>query len=495
MKRLTLTRTGLLAGALFAASPIFAHAAQPADAAPTSETAIVFAAQSGDTADAFRGEFQVPENRADPDSRMITISYVRYPATGDASGPPIVYLAGGPGGSGSGTAQGRRFPLFMAMRQHGDVIAFDQRGTGQSQRPPRCVSSQAADDTARVSDADIIASQRAALDECLAFWAGEGVDVLGYTTRESVADLSDLRAHLGAERMTLWGISYGSHLALAALNESPDEIDRVVIASAEGLDQTVKLPARTDAYIARLQEAVNTQPAAAALYPDIAGLMRRVHAQLEAEPILMQVPQEDGTSLPFLLQRHHLQQFASGLIADPANAGLLPALYAGLERGDTQLPIMLLQFFWTPGEAISMNAMPTAMDLASGIDADRLALVEAQAQTSLLGAYLNFPMPQLNEAIPGLDLGPDFRRGPTGDTPLLLLTGTLDGRTYPQSQREAVAGLSTVTQVTVVNAGHNLFMTSPDVAEAMHAFMRGEPVASEEIVIDLPDFLANPFER
>jgi len=104
-------------------------------------------------------------------------------------------------------------------------------------------------------------------------------------------------------------------------------------------------------------------------------------------------------------------------------------------------------------------------------------------------------MPQLNEAIPGLDLGPDFRRGPTGDTPLLLLTGTLDGRTYPQSQREAVAGLSTVTQVTVVNAGHNLFMTSPDVAEAMHAFMRGEPVASEEIVIDLPDFLANPFER
>ena len=42
--------------------------------------------------------------------------------------------------------------------------------------------------------------------------------------------------------MTLWGISYGSHLALAALNEIPSEIDRIVIASAEGLDQTVKLP-------------------------------------------------------------------------------------------------------------------------------------------------------------------------------------------------------------------------------------------------------------
>jgi pimeloyl-ACP methyl ester carboxylesterase len=490
MKRLTMARAGLLAGAIFASVTAAGLAAQPGG-----ETAIVFAAQNGDTADAFRGEFQVPENRADPDSRMITISYVRFPATGESAGPPIIYLAGGPGGSGSGTAERQRFPLFMAMRQHGDVIAFDQRGTGQSQRPPRCVSSQSADDSARVSDADIIASQRAALTECLAFWDSEGVDVLGYTTRESVADLSDLRVHLGAGRMSLWGISYGSHLALAALNEIPDEIDRVIIASAEGLDQTVKLPARTDDYIARLQEAVNTQPAAAALYPDIAGLMRRVHAQLEAEPILMQVPQADGPSLPFLLQRHHLQQFSSGLIADPTNAGLLPALYAGVERGETQLPIALLQYFWTPGEAITMSAMPTGMDLASGISADRLVLVEQQAETSLLGAYLNFPMPQLNRAVPGLDLGPDFRRGPTGDTPVLLLTGTLDGRTYPQSQREAVAGLSDVTQVTVVNAGHNLFMTTPQVGEAMHAFMRGEPVASGEIVIELPDFLANPFER
>ncbi|WP_323763176.1 alpha/beta fold hydrolase [Maricaulis sp.] len=490
MTGLDLTRAGLLAGALLASVPAAGLAAQP-----THETGIVFTAQSGETADAFRGEFQVPENRADPDSRMITISYVRFPATGDTSGPPIVYLAGGPGGSGSGTAQGRRFPLFMAMRQHGDVIAFDQRGTGQSQRPPRCISRQASDDSVRVTDADLVASQRAALHECLAFWQGEGVDVLGYTTRESVADLSDLRAYLGAEQMSLWGISYGSHLALAALNDIPEQIDRVIIASAEGLDQTVKLPARTDAFVARLQDAVNTQPAAAALYPDIAGLMRRVHAQLEAEPILMEVPQQDGTNLPFLLQRHHMQQFASGLIADPTNAGLMLALYAGVERGDTQVPIALLQYFWQPGETISMNAMPTAMDLASGIDPDRLALVARQAQTSLLGAYLNFPMPQLAGAVPGLDLGSDFRRGPGGDTPLLLLTGTLDGRTYPQSQREAVAGLSAVTQVVVVNAGHNLFMTTPEVGDAMHAFMRGEPVASGQIVIDLPDFLANPFER
>ena len=337
-----------------------------------------------------------------------------------------------------------------------------------------------------------MAAYQAALAECVAFWEGEGVDLLGYTTAESVADLSDLRVHLGADEISLWGISYGSHLALAAINAIPDEIDRVILASAEGLDQTVKYPARTDSYIGRLQAAIDTQPAAAALYPDIAGLMRRVHAQLEANPILIEVPREEGPAIPFLLQRHHVQQFASGLIADPANAGLLPALYTSLEQGDTTLATRLLGFFWTPGEPISLNAMSTAMDIASGIEPDRLAEVEAQAESGLLGLYLNFPMPQLNESIDGLDLGSDFRRGPTGDTPVLLLTGTLDGRTYPQSQREAVVGLSQVTQVIVRNAGHNLFMTDPAVGEAMHRFMRGEQPATDVIAVEVPDLTALP---
>lgn len=486
----SIARVGLLAGSVLLSVPCGVGLAQRAGEEP-----IIFTAQNGETADAFRGQFLVPENRADPDSRMITISYVRFAATGPQAGPPIIYLAGGPGGSGSGTAQGRRFPLFMAMREHGDVIAFDQRGTGSSERPPTCVSSEVPDPARPTSDLDVTASYRAALDECVGFWQAEGVDLLGYTTRQSVADLSDLRTHLGADSVVLWGISYGSHLALAALNERPDEIDRVIIASAEGLDQTVKLPARTDAYIGRLQAAVNTQPEAQALYPDIAGLMRRVHARLEVEPVLLDVPSSDGGSQPLLLQRPHLQQLSSALIADPSSAAMLLDLYGRLDQGDPSLVIALLSYFGGVGEPVSLRAMPTAMDMASGISAERRALFESQAPDGLIGRYLNFPMPQLDNALPGLDLGPDFRRGPVGDTPLLLLTGTLDGRTYPEGQSEAVAGLTGVTQVMVRNAGHNLFMTSPEVAEVMADFMRGDPVRTREIVVPLPDFTHHPMQR
>ena len=306
-------------------------------------------------------------------------------------------------------------------------------------------------------------------------------------------DISDLRRHLGADRVSLWGISYGSHLALAALKYIPDEIDRAIIASAEGLDQTVKMPASTDAYIARLQAAVDTQPAARAAYPDIAGLIRRVHARLESDPVRLDVPQEDGTSVPYLLERRKLQEFASGLISDPQYAAIMLALYASLDAGETGLATGLAQRFADLGEPIGLSGMPTAMDLASGISEPRLTAFREQADTALFGSYLNFPMPQIRGAWGGFDLGDDFRTGPVGDTPVLLLTGTLDGRTYPQAQAEAVAGLDNVTQITIRNAGHNLFMASPEIHAAMHRFMRGEAVGASAIVVDLPDLTQLPF--
>jgi pimeloyl-ACP methyl ester carboxylesterase len=135
--------------------------------------------------------------------------------------------------------------------------------------------------------------------------------------------------------------------------------------------------------------------------------------------------------------------------------------------------------------------MPLTMDVASGISDARLALVREQAKTALLGDYLNFPMPQFNKLFDGIDLGAGFRKNPVSNVPTLLLSGTLDGRTYPASQREALSGMRNLTAVTVVNAGHNLFMTSPDVTEIIQQFMRGEEVTKKEIVIAPPSFAGN----
>lgn len=456
--------------------------------AGSAEEPFVFKTAGGQTVDAMRGAFQVPENRAVPGSRTLTLRYVRFPATTTKPGAPIVYLSGGPGGSGIETAKRERFPLFMAMRQFGDVIALDQRGTGASDDTPVCEPKAAPSDSQPMTDAAYAATYRAAALECAAFWKAKGVDLRGYTTVESARDLDALRQHLGAEKISLWGISYGTHLALAALKQMDDRLDRVVMASAEGLDQTVKLPAATDAYFDRLQAAVDNDPRAKAVYPDIKAMIARVHRRLQDKPVLLHLKGPDGADADVLLQRRTLQMIEAGPIGDPQGAILMLGIYRAADAGDYQPLADLMQRFSAPGEPLQMRAMPMAMDVASGIGDDLLAVVETQAKTALLGDALNFPMPQLREAFPELDLGDDFRKAPVSHVPTLLLSGTLDGRTYPESQLEAVAGLDRLQAITVVNAGHNLFMTSPEVTAAIERFMRGEPMQSPQITVAPPDF-------
>lgn len=476
---------------LLSALPLTALIAclQPVNAQPLpGESAITFETANGETAEAYEGQFQVPENRSAEASRSLTLKYVRFPATSETPGNPIVYLAGGPGGSGIRTAKHDRFPLFMAMREFGDVIAFDQRGTGGSNDLPNCTSSQHVSSTEPVSDADYFKAQQDAFAECLLFWKQEGVDVYGYTTVENASDLGALRTHLGADKIDLWGISYGSHLALAALKQIDDQIGRVVMTAIEGLDQTVKQPARSDLYFDRLQAAIDTDPAAKEKYPDVKALIARVHANLEAAPLMLEIPAKTGDTAPYLLQRRNMQQFTSALAADPARAALILNVYDQLDQGDTSMITGLLQQAVDPTDtAISMRPMSFLMDVASGSGEARREMLWNQADTALLGAQMNFSLP-LETVDPSLDLGDAFRTPPVSDVPTLVLSGTLDGRTFLKSGNEATAGLSARQVVIVENAGHNLFMMSPEITETIQAFMRGENVDGQNLTVDLPSF-------
>src|ERR1041385_1171565 len=87
----------------------------------------VFENEKKEKVDGEFGTLFVPEKRSNPESNLIELAFVRFKSTAKNPAAPIVYLAGGPGGSGIYTAMGSRFPLFMALREVADVIAFDQR--------------------------------------------------------------------------------------------------------------------------------------------------------------------------------------------------------------------------------------------------------------------------------------------------------------------------------------------------------------------------------
>jgi pimeloyl-ACP methyl ester carboxylesterase len=423
-----------------------------------------------------RGRFTVPEDRGDPRSRRIEVGFVRFRSTSPNPGAPIVYLAGGPGGSGVAAARGPRQPVFLALRRVADVIALDQRGVGLSNHIPACTAQAPLDPASVLSEASLGAYYMQTLRDCVGRWRSAGVAIGGYDTEQSADDLEDLRRALGVPKIDLWGISYGTHLAMATMRRHPRSIGRVVLASAEGMDQTVKLPAHVDSAFARIEAAAGAP---------ITALMRRVHARFDREPQTFAFTGRDGARLSFRADSFPLRMMAGIVPKNPDGIPQLAAAYGALDAGQTGpvAPLIWDYFFARP---LTMSGMPELMDISSGISNRRLALVRRQERTSLLGTAVNFPMPQLRGAVGGLDLGNRFRREIRSAHPVLLLAGDLDVRTPLEEQAAATAGLSNLRRVVVRNGGHDLFEAHPQVPALLVAFFSGRPVAAGELSLPRP---------
>jgi pimeloyl-ACP methyl ester carboxylesterase len=421
-----------------------------------------------------RGRMLVPEDRNDPRSRRIEIGFLRLRSTAIRPGNPIVYLAGGPGASGLFTARGPRQPIFLALRQVADVIVLDQRGVGLSNHIPRCAAPQPLDPAAGLNEAALTAYYGRTLRDCVARWRAEGVAVNGYTTAQSADDIEDLRRALGARRVDLWGISYGTHLGMAMMRQHPRSVGRVAFSSVEGMSQTVKLPAHIDAVYARIDAAVGG---------GLVERMRRVHARLDREPLSVAAGPENAR-ITIRLDSFAVRRMAGGLMSDPSGYPRVAGAYAALDAGQgPAIAQPLYDFFYREPITVGMSEL---MDVASGITDARLALVARQAPGSLLGLSVNFPIPQLRDAVPGIDLGDAFRREIRSNHPVLVFEGDLDVRTPLEEQAEALRGLTRMHRILVRNGGHNLFEAHPDVAGILLDFFSGRPVTRTELVLPRP---------
>lgn len=436
-----------------------------------------FRLNDGTTIPAERGRMMVPEDRHDPRSRRIEIGFIRLRSTSRTPGNPLVYLAGGPGGSGVGAASSQaRQALFLKLREAGDVIALDQRGTGWSNHIPPCTAARPLDPAQVLSEATLTTYYRETLRDCVGRWRAAGVAVNGYTTEQNAADLEDLRRALGARRIDLWGISYGTHLGLAAIRRFPNAIGRVALVSVEGMDQTVKLPAHVDAVFARIEAAAGAP---------LTATMRRVLARFDAEPQSFAFAAPDGTRRSFRADSFPLRMMAGIVAKNPDGIPQLVGAFRALDAGQTA-PIAPLIWDYFYARPLTMNGMGELMDVASGISDARLAMVRRQASAALAGMAVNFPMPQLRGVVPGIDLGDRFRREVRSRHPVLVLSGDLDLRTPLEEQAAATAGLSNLHRIVVRNGGHDLFEAHPDVPGLLVAFFRGEPVTVRELRLPAP---------
>ncbi len=447
-----------------------------------------FTNSKGEKVAAEMGKFTVPENRKTPDGNSIELHFVRFKSTNPNPTYPIVYLAGGPGGSGINTAKGPRFELFMALREVADVIAFDQRGTGLSNPLPPCsLATPFPLHEPGTTDA-YVKHIKTNTKKCLDFWKAEGFDLTGYNTEESAEDLEELRKVLAVDRLNLWGISYGSHLAFAAVKQYPDSWNRIALAGLEGPDHTIKRPAYNQAFLEYLASKLKADPEAGKIYPDVLGSMKKVLAKVEAAPIHTKAKHpQTGMEFDVAISKLDLQLVTSFfMLKNPSNSKDLPFIYHQLEKGDfsTVAP-------WVGGLKMysgRVSPMSFAMDAMSGISSERWKLIQEEAKTALLGRTTNFPFPDVTEGLGLPDLGDDFRANPESNIPSLFFSGTLDGRTYLPSAKELVEGFKNGIHVIIDGAGHDLFLSTPKVKHLLVDFFKEKSVKSQTIAIPMPTF-------
>lgn len=447
-----------------------------------------FTNMKGEEVAAELGKFSVPENRQKPDGNTIELHFVRFKSTNPNPSYPIVYLAGGPGGSGINTAKGPRFELFMALREVADVIAFDQRGTGLSNSMPPCSSSTPFPLNQPGTIEAYVKHIRANTKQCLEFWKKEGFDLSGYNTKESADDLEELRMVLGVEKLNLWGISYGSHLAFAAVKQHPKSWNRIALAGLEGPDHTIKRPAYNQAFLEYLSSKVKADPKAAKVYPDVLESMKKVLAKLEKEPVHTKAKHpQTGMEFDVAISKLDLQLATSFfMLKNPSNSKDMPFIYHQLEQGDFSMVAP-----WVGGLKMysgRVSPMSFAMDAMSGISSKRWELIQAEAKTALLGRTTNFPFPDVTEGMGLPDLGDDFRKNPVSSIPSLFFSGTLDGRTYLPSAKELIEGFKNGIHVVIDGAGHDLFLSTPKVKNLLVDFFGEKSVKTQTIEIPMPVF-------
>lgn len=262
-----------------------------------------FETNNGQRVGAEFGSIHVPERHAKPNGKLIELAFVRFKSTAKNPSSPIIYLAGGPGGSGINLAKGARFPLFIAMREFGDVIALDQRGTGLSKPNLLCQEKldYPLDKPTERTEGLRLYQERS--KSCAEFWRQQSVDLAAYNTNENADDLEVLRKALGVEKITLWGSSYGTHLGLAFIRRHEKSIYRAVFSGVEGMDDTFKLPSAFGAQLRLVSELVKQSPELDKKIPDFIGLVKRVFAKLEKEPVEVDTNNDRITLGKFDLQQ------------------------------------------------------------------------------------------------------------------------------------------------------------------------------------------------
>lgn len=421
---------------------------------------------------------EVPENPSGS-GRRIRLSIVRDPAISERKAPdPLFILAGGPGMGAqemyAGTAQ-----AFARIRRDRDIILLDQRGTGRS-APLECDLDPEGDrlDGREPTPEAIDLAVRACLDKL-----GAGHDLRQYTTSVAVQDLETVRRALGAERIDLYGVSYGTRVAQHYLRRHPDRVRSVVLDGVvpPGLALGPAIATDAEDSLQRIFRRCTAQPACRSAFGDPADTYRSLLAELRAAPREVRLP-DPRTGEPRTLRfgHRHLAAVLRLSSYNAAQAALLPVALHEAAAKDNFTPLaaalLMLQDSLEGSIALGMHYSVVCSEdipFVRGVDRARLG-------ATYIGVEMIDVLQRVCAQWPRGAVDADFHRPLATAVPVLMLSGADDPVTPPAYGEAALKGLADARHVVLADQGHGQ-LGAPCMDKLLRAFL----AAPEPAKLDL----------
>jgi pimeloyl-ACP methyl ester carboxylesterase len=418
------------------------------------------------------GYLTVPEDRARPDGRRIRVAVARASAASPDPRPdPIVYLAGGPGGTGLATAVQK---VQEGWNRDRDVIFVDQRGTLHAEPLLSCPEIDAflrqqvglapTDPATRVQD---VAAVRACHDRL----AGQGYDLAAYNTPENAADIADLRVALGIPAWNVYGVSYGTDLALQLLRDHPQGIRSLVLDSLVPTDVNLMdgfWPNAAAGYRA-VVDACATQAPCNAAYPQLGTELETAIDQLNQRHLSVQVPDRaTGQNATVVFDGYQAANLFAILSLYPGSFVGMPRLVHELAGGDgSHAGAALLATVSSPPGLVGYGLTYGVFcrEQVAFTDRERVLAAAQRALPAFPAPVLALvpQSPRIFDECAVWDVGradPAVHDPVRSGVPVLLLTGTFDAITPPAWAERAAAGLTNGRVVRVPGVGHDVSLWS-----------------------------------
>ncbi len=386
-------------------------------------------------------------DKAAPDKLALSIARIRA-RTNQPAADPLTLLAGGPGQSAMDSWP-QLYSAFYPTLGNRDIYLIDQRGTGKSARM-NCPDS--AETTELSLDLDEV---RNASHDC---YDEQPYPTEWFTTSVAVRDLDAIRAALGITQWNLYGVSYGSRVALHYLRRYPDQTRSVILDAVVAPQKTIgpELPLHSQQALDALFKRCASDKGCAEAFPDLAAKTDALFESLKQNPQTVHFENISlGTLDSMEFNDQHLASTVRLLSYSSYGTAILPSMLYDAATNNNLAPFT---------RQTAMQASQLGDSMATGMHSAVICTEDApninsipnreQLKDTYLGDFIIDAMQASCEHWPPGVIDDDFHDPVISDIPVLALSGAVDPITPPEYAEIALQSLSNARHIINADQSH-----------------------------------------